>query len=93
METAQRPPQAVTLHIERLVIDGLPLTTQQGEQLREQLQLELARLLTERTHPASEWPGGAHARLFAPAVHTLQPARLGSELARSLYLALGSGPR
>ncbi len=87
-----KPP--VSLHIDRLVLDGLPFTPTQGARLQRALEHELARLWTQR---AAGPPTQALASpaLRAPAL-TLQagtaasPAAVGRDAARSLFALLGA---
>ncbi|OGB24077.1 MAG: hypothetical protein A3I66_11425 [Burkholderiales bacterium RIFCSPLOWO2_02_FULL_57_36] len=84
----------VTLHIERVVIDGVPLTGAQAAQLRAALQGELTNLL-ERDGAGFLLQGGAMPRSTAPAIQVfapVRPAELGRQIARSVYASL-SNPR
>lgn len=82
----------VKLHIERLVLDGFPLTTHQGAQVKQAVQAELARLMTETSiHPQlqqsqsiPELQGG---RLHS--VPHATPRTLGVQIARSVYGGVG----
>ena len=86
---AREGQQPVSVHIERLVIDGLFLTTRQADQLRESLERELVHLL--RRESVSGIDGKAEAMRSAPAISitkTVHPAALGRQLAASLHHAL-----
>jgi hypothetical protein len=77
-----------SLHIERLVIDGLALTPAQSAQLHHTLKGELAQLLSEnRTAPQ----GFASAMWRAPNIAAPtqpSPTALGRAIARSLFALL-----
>jgi hypothetical protein len=85
-----KPP--VSLHIDRLVLDGLSFTPAEGARVRRALEHELARLWTQR---ATGTPVQALASpaLRAPAL-TLRagaktsPAAVGRDAARSLFAML-----
>ena len=82
---------AVSVHIERLVLDGFSLSPAQGAQMQRALKRELARLAAGA--PAGAWASGAVPVALAPPVRTagtLRPAQLGREVARSLFAALGA---
>jgi hypothetical protein len=88
-----RPPaRPVSLTIERLVLDGLGFTPAQGALVRLALEQELLRLLSRPGGDAG-WHGVAAPAVTAPRVPlaaTPQPARLGREIAHSLYASLRS---
>jgi hypothetical protein len=85
----------IDLHIERLVLEGLPVTGSQGARVQAAVEAELARLLAERGLAASLQAGGAVPRLPGGALTlTLggSPAQLGAQIAQSVYSGLGSAP-
>lgn len=72
----------IELHIERVVLDGVP--RHQAAQVREALTAELTRLLAAA--PAGSWRRSrAVRRVDAPPVATTDPARLGRGIAASVY--------
>ena len=80
----------VSVHIERLVIDGLPLTAREGVQLQRALQRELAHLITGRQQPG-HWRATAVPSLVAPSLNVpaaVRPSQLGREIARSIFASL-----
>ena len=84
----------VNLHIERLVLDGLPLAASQGAQLRLAVERELARMLAENGLSA-QWRGGGAApqtpvQQFGLAPDA-RPAAIGRSIAQSVYRGIGSG--
>jgi hypothetical protein len=99
--TARRAP--ITLHIDRLVLDGLPLTAAQAARLQPALERELARLIAG-SGDAGAWDPGAAAPATAVAAPTVRwdatrPHQLGRALAHGVLASLNSsspsnaGPR
>ena len=83
-------PGSVSLHIERLVIEGVPLSMGQAAQLERAVQHELTRLL-QREGIGPSLHGGAVPALSAPAIHIsspFQPVRLGRQIAHSVHQSL-----
>jgi hypothetical protein len=86
--------RGVSLHIERLVIDGAPLSAREAAQLGGALQQELA-LLLQQGGGAPSLPSGAVAALSARPAQLAGPFRpptLGRQIARSVYAALTRQP-
>src|SRR5262245_3803019 len=86
----RRRSNSVSLHIERLVINGVPLGAGQGAQLQLAVQRELARLL-QRDSIGPALRGGAMAELAAPAIQIsapFRPAEVGRQIARSVHESL-----
>lgn len=80
--------RSVSLHIERLVLDGVALSGTQGAQLRGALIGELTRLLEGGEIAPSS---GAAATLAAPGIQIARnssPATIGVEIARSVHKSL-----
>jgi hypothetical protein len=76
------------LHIERIVVDGVPLSGAQARQLRGAVEAELARLFDGGVHA---WRSAAVQRLAAPVVPLTTPVRpleLGRAIARSVHASL-----
>jgi hypothetical protein len=90
--TARRP--AIAVHIEHLVVDGLPLTAAQAVRMQASLERELARLIAQGGN-ASAWGGAQAARSAAPAPgvpwDATRPHQLGRALARDVFASL-NGP-
>lgn len=86
----ERNSGAVSLHIERLVIDGLPLAAGEISQLQTAMQRELTHLLQrDGVGPAGQ--GGAVCAAHAPEIHMSTPFRsadFGRQIARSLHESL-----
>ncbi len=79
----------ISLHIERLVLDGLPLRDGQGPVLQAALESELSRLLEQ--HGLAELPGGAIPQLSVAAIQLspdAPPAHWGAQIAQSLHAGL-----
>jgi hypothetical protein len=84
----------IALHIERLVLDGLPVTSPEGARVRAAVERELAAMLANGLTPELRH-GGALPRLGAPDI-TLgpreRPDAIGRHIARSLHAGIGSEP-
>jgi len=83
----------VNLHIERLILDGLPIESKHGSTLQASIETELARLLTQRD-PASNLRGGAVPSVRADAIQLTSqndPVQLGRQIAGSIYGSIGKG--
>ena len=86
---------AISVHIERLVVDGLPLTAAQAARMQPALERELARLIADhgaRHGDVAAWAGGAQpsARAAAPALRwdAARPHQLGRALAHRVFASL-----
>jgi len=82
----------VRLHIERLVLDGLPITQRQGPQLQAAIQQELVRLLADSGSLAQFNTGGAVAAINGGTIQ-LTPAAdvtgIGRQVATAVHGSLG----
>ncbi|MBN2358791.1 MAG: hypothetical protein JXR83_05015 [Deltaproteobacteria bacterium] len=78
----------VTLHIERLILDGLAVSPGERGQVRAAVEAELARLIAERG-PAEGWvSGGAIPSVTAGTVEWQAgdgPAALGTRVGQAIY--------
>ncbi|HEY8204608.1 MAG TPA: hypothetical protein VIF81_07775 [Pyrinomonadaceae bacterium] len=77
----------INLHIERLVISGLPIARQQGPLIQRAVELELARLLSG-SNSLDNSGGGATPVVRAPGFDVgsqVNPANLGRQIAESVY--------
>ena len=86
----------IHLHIERLILDGLPITRQQGPQVQAAVEAELTRLLTENGLAPELQSGGALPRLNANTIQLTpggSPAQIGQQIAQSVYSGMGNSPR
>ncbi len=83
---------AIELRIDRLVLEGLPLSAAQGALVQRAVELELARLLAEGGL-AESWHAGGAVPLAQGGAITLSPggspAQLGAQIAQSVYSGLG----
>jgi hypothetical protein len=85
-------PRRIALHIDQLVLHGVPAAHRQhvGEALRQ----ELSRLLSEGGLPAGLATGGAVPRLEAGNIAVTPgaaPRAMGSQIAQAIYSGLGRG--
>ncbi len=85
----------IELRIDRLVLEGLPLSAAQGELVQKAIEAELARLLAEGGL-AQSWDKGAALAAVQAAGITLSPggspAQMGAQIAQSVYSSLGGAP-
>lgn len=82
----------VDLHIERLVLEGLPVPPAQRPALQASVEAELARLIAVNGPSPAMERGGAVARLMGGPVtwDTAQPPEaMGQGIARAIYGGLG----
>ncbi len=82
------------VHIERLILDGLPLTTRAGARVGAAVERELARLLAADGVPEHLRAGGAVPRVAAPRLQFAsgdRPDTIGRKIARSIHRGLGEG--
>jgi hypothetical protein len=80
----------VRVHVERLVLEGIPLEPQAGPRLQAAVEAELTRLLAAEVPPLLRG-GGAVPVLHAeagPLVGEGRPAPVGAQVARALYRSL-----
>lgn len=78
----------VRLHIERLILDGLPVDAAQGPVVQAAVEAELARLLAEGGIAPTLLQGGMLAYARGTDLHrvsALAPDALGREIARSAH--------
>lgn len=78
----------INLHIERLILDGLPLEARDGAAIRAAVEAELARLLTENADLSNRQTGYAIPRVRADAIQLAaqsSPAQIGQQIAGSIY--------
>jgi hypothetical protein len=87
------PQPSIDLHIEELVLHGLPLSGSQGSVMQAAIQTELARLLTEKglNHvSASATPHLSAGSIQLP--NDNKPANLGQQIAQAIYGCLTPAP-
>jgi hypothetical protein len=82
----------IQLHIERLILEGLPVTRAQGALVQAAVEAELTRLLAERGLSQALQSGGAVPSLRARAIQLGpdgQLAQLGAQIGQAVYGGLG----
>lgn len=82
----------VHLHIERLILDGLPIERRDAPLVQATVEAEIARLiLTEGVAPSLLSGGAIYAQPASSISVTSEttPAELGAQIARSVYGGLG----
>ena len=82
----------INLHIERLILDGLPLAPAHGAQVQAAIEAELSRLLTAGGLHASLQSGVALPGVRADALQLnadSSPKQIGRQIARSVYGGIG----
>jgi hypothetical protein len=78
----------ITINIERLILDGLPIAAAQGPLVQAALEAELGRLLAVDGLAAGLLAGGAVPTLPAGAIsigRETSPAALGRQIAQAMY--------
>lgn len=84
----------IHLHIERLVLEGLPLEKRHGPQVQAAVEAELARLLAAGGLALELQAAAAVPRRPAEGIqlgNESHPARLGQQIAQSVYGGIGRG--
>jgi hypothetical protein len=84
----------IKVHIERLILDGLPVTSRQGDSIHAAVETELARVLADKGFDCSS--GYAVPHLAASPIQLSQvskPSLLGQQIARAVYGGLISETR
>ena len=92
LEAADGKLMNINLHIERLILDGLPLGAGQGALVQGALEVELARLLMQGGIAPGLESDGAVPSVRANAIQlTAQssPAKMGQQIAQSVYGEIG----
>jgi hypothetical protein len=81
----------IKLHIEQLVLDGLPITPGQGPIVKAAVEAELTRLVAEGGLGPELASGGAVPSITADSIEHSggSPTQMGQQIARSLYGGIG----
>lgn len=82
----------INLHIERLILDGLPIDPMDGAMVQAAIEGELVRLLAERGLAESLLSGGALRSVPCPDIQVKTsdgPNRLGRQIAGAVRESLG----
>ncbi len=83
----------ISVHIERLILEDLPVATSQRELVQAAVEKELGRLLAAGGLSEELRHGGAVPRVQADAMHLSRenpPAELGQRIARAVYGGIGN---
>jgi hypothetical protein len=86
----------IKIAIERLVLDGLPLTHAQHPLLQAAIEAELSRLLAASGLAHDLQSGGAFPRLSGGSIQLASndtPAHLGQQIARAIHSSIGGSKR
>jgi hypothetical protein len=82
----------INVHIERLILDGLPITRSQGQFVQATVETELARLLAADGLAPGLRMGGAMRSVPAESIQLTQgndPGHLGRQIAQAVYGGIG----
>jgi len=83
----------INVHIERLILDGLPVAGHHAPLVQAAVEAELARLIVaEGLGPALKSGGGATPSVSAPGIQFTgdsSPTQLGQQIARAVYGGIG----
>lgn len=82
----------INLHIERLILDGLPIESRHHAQVQAAVEAELARLLTDGGLHSELLSGGALQSLRAGAIRVTNETgatQLGAQIAGAVYGGIG----
>ncbi len=83
----------IHLHIERLILDGLPIDRAQGAHVRAAVEAELSRLMTAHGLAPDLQTGGAVPSIRADGIQLApgsSPAQMGRQIAQSVYSGIGN---
>jgi hypothetical protein len=82
----------INLHIERLILDGLPIEARQGAVMKEAIEAELTRLLEAKGLSTSLQSGGTMSNLPASSIR-INPeknaAQIGQQIGQAVYGGIG----
>jgi hypothetical protein len=84
----------IQLHIERLILEGLPMSRHQSAVVQAAVEQELGRLLNAGQLNSQIASGGAMPALqggMIQATNVASPARLGAQIAGAVYSGIGDG--
>jgi hypothetical protein len=85
----------VRLHIERLILDDLPLRASQRGLVQGAVERELARLIEVNGVGSDTMTGGARASVPQAVMHMTEgmtPMQLGQQIAQAVYQGIGTSP-
>jgi hypothetical protein len=79
---------SIRIHIERLILDGLPVQPRDGALFQAAVEAELSRLVTLSGIPSDFQTGGNQARIDAPALQLMSSPDakvLGAQVGEGIY--------
>ena len=82
----------INLQIERLILDGLPITRGQSPLVQAAIETELSRLLAERGLASSLQSGGAMPNVRADSIQLTReskPSQIGRQIAQAVHGSIG----
>ncbi len=81
----------IKVHIERLVLEGLPITRSQGPQVQAAVEAELSRLMSEGGLAPELASGGAVPSVRANSINSIgrSPTQIGRQIAKAVYGGVG----
>ncbi len=87
------PQASIELHIDELVVYGLPLTNSQGRLVRDAVEKELGRLLLQHGMGCSIRSDSSQLSVIPiQLAKSNQPSHLGQQIAQAVYIGLTSNP-
>ena len=75
----------INLHIERLVLDSLPVTSDEGDSVHAAVEAELARLLADKGFDCSSVYAVPHLTASPIQLSQVKPSLLGHQIAQAIY--------
>lgn len=81
----------IKVHIDRLVLDGLPIQNHESSAIQKAIENELTRLLAEGGLSPNLATGGAFTDIPLGAMKVVEssPPKIGKEIARAVYRGIG----
>ena len=83
----------IRIYIDRLILDGLPISHHQGQQVQASVEAELSRLFTEGGLSSTLQTGIAVPSVRADAIQLSagnNPTQMGTQIAQSVYGGIGN---
>ena len=83
----------INLHIERLILDGLPIEGRHASYVQMAVEAELTRLLGQNGLASDLQAGGAIPSIRANGIQSItdsNPAQIGTRIAQSVYRGIGN---
>ncbi|MEA5621540.1 hypothetical protein [Nostoc sp. UHCC 0251] len=75
----------INIDIERLVLEGVPISPSQGRVLQRAVEKELSRLLANEGLPDNLLPGGVAPGGAIQLKHGTNPTQMGQQIAQRIY--------